>query len=225
MPQGTQELGPNQSRLPSVTDRRIPSHPRCFYLLLCEYHCDPFFVGIYICRVPELLNVDGRVVPGPHTRPGMKLTLQIFGKPLLDTFFLGGSVLAARVTRVQRSGGGGGGGVQRQPLGHRPGGGRGGDGRLLGSWRQPSPVFVFPQRSHPCFVLSFLTSPSACYATSGCVNEGEKIPKKEFSDLEFSCQEPIRVGSLDKLGFKRPPPPNNCQERKKRRVEGSLFHR
>ena len=86
-PQGTQELGPNQSRLPSVTDRRIPSHPRCFYLLLCEYHCDPFFVGIYICRVPELLNVDGRVVPGPHTRPGMKLTLQIFGKPLLDTFF------------------------------------------------------------------------------------------------------------------------------------------
>ena len=56
-------------------------------LLSSEYHCDPFFVGIYICRVPELLNVDGRVVPGPHTRPGMKLTLQIFGKPLLDTFF------------------------------------------------------------------------------------------------------------------------------------------
>ena len=143
--QETRESGPNPSRLPSATDHRIPSPHRCF-IYFSDCHCLPFFAGLHICRVPELLDVNGGIVPGPHARRG-------------------GSVLAARVTRVKSSvGGGGGGGIQRQSVGHGHGrgGGGGGDGRFreLGSWHQPSSVIVFPQRTHPCLVRC--THPSLC---------------------------------------------------------------
>ena len=142
-------------------------------LLFSGCHCHPLFAGLYICRVAELLDVDGGIVPGPHARRG-------------------GSVLAARVTRVESSGGGGGGGgIQRQPVGHSPGrGGGGGDGRFreLGSWHQPSSVIVFPQRTHPCLVRCshscLCTSQSASYAAPGRVHEGE-ISRTKLSDSYF----------------------------------------
>ena len=39
--QETQESGPNPSRLPSATDHRIPSPPRCF-IFFCDCPCHPF---------------------------------------------------------------------------------------------------------------------------------------------------------------------------------------
>ena len=50
----------------------------------------------------------------------------------------------------------------------------------------------------------------------------EREEKRWVRYSECLYQEPIRAGGLEKLGFKRPPPPNAGQERKKRRVEGML---
>ena len=52
------------------------------------------------------------------------------------------------------------------------------------------------------------------------------LRKNDGLEISLSLyQEPIRTGGLEKLGFKRPPPPNAGQERKKRRVEGMLSNK
>jgi len=72
----------------------------------------------------------------------------------------------------------------------------------------------------PLQSLSFLNAP--ILASSAASILAPPCQRPPMLRRAVSMKEPIRVGSLDKLGFKRPPPPNNCQERKKRRVEGEI---
>jgi len=73
----------------------------------------------------------------------------------------------------------------------------------------------------PLQSLSFLNAP--ILASSAAPILPSALPNRPpMLRRAVSMKEPIRVGSLDKLGFKRPPPPNNGQERKKRRIEGEV---
>jgi len=69
----------------------------------------------------------------------------------------------------------------------------------------------------PLQSLSFLNAPILASSSLSALPHRPAMLRRAVS-----MKEPIRVGSLEKLGFKRPPPPSNCQERKKRRVEGEV---
>merc|ERR1719180_202716 len=69
----------------------------------------------------------------------------------------------------------------------------------------------------PLQSLSFLNAPILASSSLSALPHRPPMLRRAVS-----MKEPIRVGSLEKLGFKRPPPPSNCQERKKRRVEGEI---
>jgi len=69
----------------------------------------------------------------------------------------------------------------------------------------------------PLQSMSFLNAPILASSSLSALPHKPALLRRAVS-----MKEPIRTGGLEKLGFKRPPPPNAGQERKKRRVEGEI---
>lgn len=88
----------------------------------------------------------------------------------------------------------------------------------------------------PLQSLSFLNAPILASSSLSALPQRPPMLRRAVSmkvrfswgdifSVKLCCvsQEPSRTGHLDKMSFKRPPPPHAGQERKKRRVEGNYF--
>jgi len=69
----------------------------------------------------------------------------------------------------------------------------------------------------PLQSLSFLNAPILASSSLSALPQRPPMLRRAVS-----MKEPSRTGHLDKMSFKRPPPPHAGQERKKRRVEGEI---